>query len=257
MPVQLVVDGDVAEVVLDRPDKLNALEETMLAELDSRLGEVSTSGARALVVRGEGRGFSAGRDLATMDLDNEDPEVWLTTHVTPRLLRLRSLPIPTFAAVHGACLGIGLGVAFACDVVIAAESTRIGSPFAQIGAVLDSGGHYHLVNRVGPHVALDLIYSGRLVDGNEAARLGLVSRVVADAEVVQTTRDAARAAAAGPTRALQLSKAIVHRITEEGLGLEAVLAAEASAQGAASRTADYREGMAAFAAKRAPRFTGT
>lgn len=256
MGVRLVMDGAVAELVLDRPDKLNALDEAMLAELGARLDEAESAGARAVVLRGEGRGFSAGRDLAAMDVEAEDPEVWLTEHVSGLLLRLADLPVPTFAAVHGPCLGIGLGLALACDVVIVAEDAKIGSPFASIGAVLDSGGHWYLVERLGTQRALDLIYTARLMSGAEAASAGLVTSAVPGDELLERVSGTARAVAAGPTRAFALSKAIVRRIAAERLGLHDVLGLEAAAQGAASRTADYREGMAAFAEKRPPHFEG-
>ncbi len=255
MAVQLTIDGTVAEVVLDRPDKLNAFDEDMSADLSARLDEVEAAGCRALVLRGEGRGFSAGRDLAGLRLD-EDAEAWITTYVNGLVLRIADLPIPTFAAVHGPALGVGFGLAFACDVVIAADNARLGSPFANIGAVLDSGGHHVLVQRLGPHRALDLIYSARLITGADAAAMGLVTASVPAEQLLEETRTRAAKAAAGPTAAFAASKAIVRRIAEEGIGLAAVLAAEAAAQKAASSTADYREGMTAFVEKRTPAFEG-
>ncbi|HEY6666176.1 MAG TPA: enoyl-CoA hydratase/isomerase family protein [Propionibacteriaceae bacterium] len=109
----------------------------------------------------------------------------------------RSPPYTTFAAVHGACLGVGLGIALACDVTIAADSARLGSPFARIGAVLDSGGHHHLVHRFGEHRALELIYTGRLLNGTEATEWDLVNRAVPEDESLAV----ARRIAAGPTQA--------------------------------------------------------
>ncbi|MPY93743.1 MAG: enoyl-CoA hydratase/isomerase family protein [Acidimicrobiia bacterium] len=256
MTVQLVLDGAVAEVVLNRPDKLNALDDEMLGTLGTRLDEAEAAGARAIVLRGEGRGFSAGRDLGAMDAEHEDSAAWLAEHVSPLVLRIADLPLPTFAAVHGPCLGIGLGLALACDVVVAAEDARIGSPFASIGAVLDSGGHWFFVERLGPQRALDLIYTARLMSGTEAAASGLVTRAIPGDDLLGSVRETARAVAAGPTRAFALSKAIVRRIGEERLNLGQVLALEAHAQGAASATADYQEGMAAFKEKRAPTFGG-
>jgi enoyl-CoA hydratase/carnithine racemase len=164
--------------------------------------------------------------------------------------------MPTFAAVHGACLGTGLGLALACDVVYAADDSRIGSPFARIGAVLDSGAHAAFVARGGAHRALELIYSGRLLSGRDAEAWGLVNRSVAGSDLVRRTREVARVVAQGPTAAFLESKRLVRRIADESLSYRDVLAAEATAQGRASRTQDYAEGMGAFQAKRTPTFVG-
>jgi len=256
MTVLLEVNGDVAEVALNRPDKLNAVNEAMAAELIEVLDEATRGGCRALVLRGEGRGFCAGRDLSESDPGNEDAEAILRDIFNPVFERLAGLPAPTFAAVHGPALGVGLGLALACDVVYVADNAKVGSPFANIGAVLDSGGHRYLVERLGPHRALELIYTGELVSGTEAARLGLVNRSFPPDELLDSTRAVASKVAAGPTAAFVASKHLVREISDRAMSLEAVLAAEARAQGDASRTADYAEGIGAFVAKRAPTFVG-
>ena len=168
--------------MLDRPDVLNSLDDDMVAEFHIALD--SAADARCVLVRGEGRGFSAGRDLSTAEPLTEDATAILGDLFNPMIARIAELPMPTIAAVHGACLGVGFGIAMACDLVYCAEKTKIGSPFANIGAVLDSGGHAALVGRVGPHRALELIYTGRLLDGNEAAAMGLVNGVVPDDELL-------------------------------------------------------------------------
>lgn len=256
MAVRLDVADGVAEVVLDRPQKLNAVDEEMAGELHRALDEAERGGARALVLRGEGRGFCAGRDLGDAKPGEEDAEVILAELFNPLILRVARFPAPTFAAVHGAALGVGLGLALACDVVHAAEDARLGSPFVRIGAVLDSGGHHHLLRRLGSHRALELIYTGRLLSGAEAAAWGLVNAAVPADALLDTVRAMATAVATGPTAALRSSKELLGRIDREGLDFEGVLAAEAAAQGAASRTQDYGEGMTAFLQKRKPNFTG-
>ena len=254
MSVRLEINGRVAEVVLDRPDVLNSLDDGMVAEFHTVLD--GAADARCVLIRGEGRGFSAGRDLSNAEPLTEDTAAILGDVFNPLIARLAELPVPTIAAVHGACLGVGFGIAMACDLVYCAEKTKIGSPFANIGAVLDSGGHAALVGRVGPHRALELIYTGRLIDGNEAAAMGLVNGVVPDGELLDRVRSIAESIAAGPTGTFVMSKRLVRRIVDEHLAFTEVLAAEAAAQGEAAGTPDYVEGMTAFMEKRRPEFTG-
>jgi len=255
-PVLLSIDGGVAELVLNRPDKLNAMNLAMVHDFVEALRDAEAGGARAVLVRGEGRAFSSGRDLADADPVHEDGEAILRDVFNPLIERMADCPIPTVAAVHGACLGTGLGLALACDVVYAADDARIGSPFARIGAVLDSGAHAAFVSRVGSHRALELIYTGRLLSGREAAAWGLINRSVAGADLVRRTRELASAIAAGPTAAFLESKRIVRAILDDQLSFKDVLVAEAAAQGRASRTHDYQDGIAAFQEKRKPSFTG-
>jgi 2-(1,2-epoxy-1,2-dihydrophenyl)acetyl-CoA isomerase len=157
MSVDLTIEDGVAEIVLNRPAKMNAFDDPMVAEMNARLAKAATAGVRALLIRGEGSAFSAGRDLASAEPGKEDAEAILKTVFNPVIQTIADFPAPTFAAVHGPCLGVGLGIALACDVVYVAEDAKIGSPFARIGAVLDSGSHLFLVERLGSHLALELI----------------------------------------------------------------------------------------------------
>jgi enoyl-CoA hydratase/carnithine racemase len=256
MTIDLSIQDDLAEIVLNRPDKLNALNDAMVIALSAALDSAERAHARALMIRGEGAGFCAGRDLADADPGNEDAEAILRGTFNPVIRRLADFPAPTFAAVHGACLGVGLGLALACDVVYVSEDAKIGSPFARIGAVLDSGGHSFFVQRIGSHRALELIYTGRLLSGTESAAWGLVNQCVARADLAVKVRQLAATIAKGPTSAYLQSKRIVRMIDEEAAGLSEVLNQEARAQGEAGRTADYKEGIGAFQQKRAPKFVG-
>ncbi|MCU1431991.1 MAG: Crotonase [Actinotalea sp.] len=250
-------DGSVIEVVLDGPARLNTLDAASLEALRTTFVELAArSGLRGVVLRGEGRAFCAGRDIAGVDPRTDDAEGFLRDLVHPVLAAVRAVPVPVVAAVQGAALGVGLGLAGSADIVLAAYGARLGSPFARIGAVLDSGGHALLVDRLGPHRAMDLIVTGELLDGQEAARVGLVSRAVPDDELDAAVQTVHAALAAGPTHAFVESKRIVGDLrTRRGLD-EALLAAEAAAQGAASTTDDYVEGFTAFQQKRPPTFTG-
>lgn len=244
-----------ATITLNRPDVMNSLDVDTVARLHAVLDECAA--ARVVVVRGEGRGFSAGRDLSNAKPLEEDARAILADLFNPAIARLRSLPMPTIAAVHGPALGVGFGIAMACDMVIAAEKSRLGSPFANIGCVLDSGGHAALVQRVGPHRALELVYTGRLLDGAAAAAMGLVNEVVADDQLAARVDELASKIATGPTAAFAASKRIVHAITDGQLDFGGVLDAEADAQGELAGGHDYVEGIGSFMEKRAPTFTGS
>ena len=255
--VRLSIDDAVAEVVLDRPKQLNAMDRELVRELGAVLDTVAgDTGVRALIIRGEGRAFSAGRDISGAQPGEEDGGQVLAELFNPLVLQVAELQVPTFAAVHGACLGTGLGVALACDVVYVADDAKIGSPFARIGAVLDSGAHAAFVTRIGAPRTLELIYSGRLISGREAAEWGLVSRSFDPTDLLDEVRALATRVAAGPTLAFLESKRLVRRLLDERLGLHEVLAAEAEAQSRASRTGDYLEGFTAFLERREPTFTG-
>jgi enoyl-CoA hydratase/carnithine racemase len=254
--IDLTIDENIAEVVLNDPQKLNALDEGALVALDAAFTEAADGGVRALLLRGEGRAFCAGRDIADVDPSTDDVNRYLGGLVAPLMKKMSEFPAPTFAVAHGACLGVGLGLLIATDVVYVADNAKIGSPFAALGASLDSGGHALFYNRLGAHRTLDLIYSGRLMTGEEAVAAGLFSRVVPADEVLEATRAAAHAAASGATQAFVASKRIVQKLRGDRLGLWQSLALEAQAQKALRDTDDYREGFAAFQQKREPKFSG-
>ncbi|BAS10605.1 probable enoyl-CoA hydratase [Arthrobacter sp. Hiyo4] len=131
---------------------------------------------RALLLRGEGRAFCAGRDISGVTPETDDAEAYLGGLVQPLLKKMSAFPAPTFAAAHGACLGVGLGLLLATDVVYVAENAKFGSPFAKLGATLDSGGHWYFTERLGMHRTLDLIYTAELMSGTEAVAQGMFSR---------------------------------------------------------------------------------
>lgn len=254
-PILLERNGDVAELVLNRPERRNALDAPSRAALRGALDQLEKDPPRALLVRGEGKGFCAGRDLSDAEPLTEDGEAILR-EMNPIITGLAGLRCPTVAAVQGAALGFGLGLALACDLLVVGEGAKIGSPFAAIGAVLDSGSHHFLCSRIGPARTLELVYTGRFLSGAEAVEWGIANSVHPDDELLTAARSLASTIAAGPTATFLLSKDLVARIATEGLSLDEVLAAEASAQGAASRTRDYAEGMTAFQEKRKATFTG-
>ena len=254
--IELTIDNNIAHVVLNAPARLNALDEAAIRDLAGAYAHAESAGVRALVLRGEGRAFCAGRDIAAVNPLTDDVPGFLGGLVTPLLERMSRFPAPTFAAAHGACLGVGLGLLIATDVVYVADTAKIGSPFAGLGATLDSGGHALFVERLGAHRTLDLIYSGRLMTGAEAVAGGLFSQVFPAAELTDAATRAADRAASGATQAFLASKKLVRALRDERLGLWQSMAAETAAQTALAATADYREGFAAFQQKRVAAFTG-
>ena len=254
MVVDFSVTVGVAEIVLNDPTKLNALDEAALAELGAAFDRAEKESARAVILRGEGRAFCAGRDISNVTPATDDAVAYLAGLVTPLLHRIDDFPAPTFAVATGACLGVGLGLLIACDVVYVADTAKIGSPFANLGATLDSGGHALFFERLGAHRTLDLIYTAELMTGTEAVALGLFSRVVPEAEVLEFTRERARRVAKGATGAFLASKKLVHQLRDERIGLWESMSAENVVQGELCSSPDYAEGFAAFQEKRPPVF---
>lgn len=254
--IDLTIADNVAEVTLNLPDKLNALDDAALSELAARLQEASDAGVRALLIRGEGRAFCAGRDISAVDPATDGALVFLQISFGPVMRALADFPAPTFAAAHGACLGLGLGLLIATDVVYAAEGAKFGSPFANLGATLDSGGHTLFFERLGAHRALDLIYTGELISGVDAVEAGLFSRAIPDAELLDFARAKAATAASGATQAFLASKNLIAKLRDDRVGLWESVAGENLEQERLRMTSDYREGFASFQQKRKATFTG-
>jgi 2-(1,2-epoxy-1,2-dihydrophenyl)acetyl-CoA isomerase len=254
MVVDFSVSDGVAEIVLNDPAKLNALDEQALADLGAAFARARAAEVRSVILRGEGRAFCAGRDISNVTPATDDALAYLDGIVTPLLHQIDDFPAPTFAVATGACLGVGLGLLIACDVVYVADTAKIGSPFANLGATLDSGGHALFFERLGAHRTLDLIYTAELMTGTEAVQLGLFSRVMPDAEVLEFTRERARRVAQGATGAFLASKKLVHQLRDDRVGLWTSMAAENIVQGELCESADYAEGFAAFQQKRPPVF---
>ncbi|MDM7990135.1 enoyl-CoA hydratase/isomerase family protein [Arthrobacter sp. zg-Y877] len=254
--IELSINDGVAEVVLNAPQKLNALDRSALAELGDAYDDAAAAGVRALLLRGEGRSFCAGRDLGSVSPENDDARGYLVDSLRPLLQKMSAFPAPTFAAAQGACLGVGLGLLVATDVVYAATDAKIGSPFANLGAALDSGGHWLFTERLGPHRTLDLIYTADLMTGAEAVAAGLFSRALDPADLLDHTRATALRVASGPTQAYTASRQLVAEIRDRRLGFWDALDAENTVQEKLSATPDYAEGFSAFLAKRRPVFQG-
>ncbi len=248
----------IARLTLNRPERLNSFNTEMHAEVRAALASIPASPARVLVITGAGRGFCAGQDLndraVAPGAAPPDLAASIEQNYKPLVLSLRALPLPVIGAVNGVAAGAGANLALACDLVIAARSAVFVQAFAKLGLVPDSGGTWFLPRLVGTARALGLAFLGDKLSAEQAAAWGLIWRCVEDAEFPGLIEDLARHFAEAPTRALACTKQAIY----EGLGrnLAAQLDIERDYQGELGRSSDYAEGVAAFAAKRAPRFTG-
>lgn len=250
--VRLTLELPLSVIAIDRPAAKNSLRLDEMTAIADAIGEAVSAGARAVLVRGTRHAFCAGRDLKDTHPETDDTLAILRERINPVLAAVRDCPVPTIAAVQGPALGFGFGLALACDIALVADDALLGSPFRNIGAVLDSGGHHHLRERVGQHRAAELIFLGRLISGREAAAMGLVNRSVAAEALDEIALQMAREIAGGPTAAFVASK----RILSRALSFEETLELEAIAQTEALAGPDGIEGIGAFQQKRKPRFIG-
>lgn len=246
----------VATVTLNRPERLNAIDQATLEALVHALDRVATDGAvHCVVLAGAGRAFSAGADQGEMiPRAPADWERIVDRYLDPVRL-IAAMDKPVVARLHGDVVGGGLGLALACDFRIADEGTRFGAPFVRIGlAGCDMSAGYFLPRIVGLGRATDLMMTGRFVDAVEAERIGLCTRVVPRGELDGAVAALATDLAAGPPRALAFTKRAIRRSLERTM--EAEFDYEIFAQVQCLQSEDHREGIAAFRGKRAPRFEG-
>jgi 2-(1,2-epoxy-1,2-dihydrophenyl)acetyl-CoA isomerase len=251
--------GHVLRLTLNRPEALNALTPDQRDELVRLLSEASATPAiRAVVITGTGRGFCAGADLRGTGTPGErltgDVARTLRTGAQRLIAAVLDCEKPVIAAVNGTAAGLGAHLAFACDLVIAAESARFIEVFVRRGLVPDGGGAYLLPRLLGPQRAKELMFFGDALTAPDAERLGLVNRVVRDEELEKTARSWAERLASGPTRALALTKQLVN--TSLDTDRAAAFAAEAAAQEINMTTADAQEGVRSFVERRSARFGG-
>ncbi|MFG2285803.1 enoyl-CoA hydratase/isomerase family protein [Streptomyces sp. NPDC048595] len=252
-------DNGVSWITLNRPDALNALTWDQRERIIDRLADASADpDVRAVVITATGKGFCAGADLRGSPPAGERVAGDVARMIRRGAQRFIGAVLdcekPVIAAVNGTAAGIGAHLAFACDLVLAAESARFIEVFVRRGLVPDGGGAYLLPRLIGPQRAKELMFFGDAVPAAEAERWGLVNRVVADGELAKTAREWAERLAAGPTRALTLTKQLVNASFESDRAT--AFAAEAAAQEITMTTADAQEGVAAFVARRSPSYRG-
>jgi len=256
----VAVEGGVAHVELHRPEALNAWTPQMGIELRDALRTLGADAAvRAVLVTGAGRAFSAGADVKVPRelTPNGDPDLSkrLAEIYNPIVLELRQMPKPTIAAVHGAVAGLGVSLALACDMVLAAESAYFLLAFVHLGVAPDAGAIPHLVARIGPARTAELVMLGQRLPARQAHEWGLVNAVLSDDELPAAGAELAARLAALPTVAIATMKELIN--ASPPADLTAHVRREAELQQRHATTSDYAEGVAAFKEKRRPRFTGS
>jgi enoyl-CoA hydratase/carnithine racemase len=256
----LDVKDRVATLTLNRPERLNALGDTLREDLlDAILKCGADDGVGAIVITGAGRGFCSGGDVKSMsERDQAGQSSTLNEQLGPIrdrcVLAMRDCPKPIIAAINGAAAGAGMNLALACDIRIASTAARFSQAFVKRGIAPDWGGSWFLPRVVGTAKACELIFTGDTLDAPEALRLGIVNSLAAPEALMDEAHALARRIAAGPPVALRLSKrAIYHNLDAD---LRAGLEFETFAQGVCKSTEDAQEGVKAFMEKRAPVFRG-
>ncbi|MFI2228369.1 enoyl-CoA hydratase/isomerase family protein [Nocardia testacea] len=252
-PALLVDDrAGVRTVTLNRPHRKNAMTWTMWRELADVLRDTGGDrSVRALVLTGAGGAFCSGADISVPDARHPMDKLRIFTDLA---LQLHELPIPTVAKVTGVAVGAGWNLALGCDLVVATPGATFAQIFARRGLSVDLGGSWLLPKLVGLQQAKRLALLAETIDAGQAAALGLVTWVIAEDGIDAFTEDLAARLAAGPPVALAQTKALLNEGADSTL--REALAGEARAQGVNFATADAPEAYAAFAGKRAPRFTG-
>lgn len=254
-PLLLSREGAVAILRFNRPQALNAIDVSMAqAFLAAVRGLAADPGVRALLLCGEGKGFMAGGDLAVLSADPQGGAAALIGPLHEALQLLATLDLPVIAQVHGVAAGAGLSLMLQADFVLAAKGTRFNLAYVNIGASCDVGASWALPRWVGLRRALEIALLGDMLDADAAERMGLINRVVEADALPAEAMALAQRLAAGPTRALGQLRRLLRGSTERDL--PAQLAAEEAAFQACAATADFREGVDAFFARRKPAFQG-
>jgi 2-(1,2-epoxy-1,2-dihydrophenyl)acetyl-CoA isomerase len=244
----------VATITLNRPDSLNALNGATVDELRRAVESLDGSGARCLLITGEGRGFSSGADLASGGGLPEDAGMALEKHFNPLIEAMFALPIPVVAAVNGPAAGAGCSIALAADIVIAARSAYFLQAFVNVGLVPDASATWLLPQLAGRARAMEMMMLGERIPAEQALEWGMISRVVDDADLAEESVALAVRLAQGPTVTLGLIRRLVRQSSQ--LSLSDALAAERVAQREAGKTEDFKTAVVAFLQKRQPRFEG-
>jgi len=258
--IQLEMRGAVCLLTLNRPDRLNSLNVQVAHDFKAAVSEALERGARAIVITGAGRAFSAGGDLREMqEIAQKDGRVEAFFDEPLRLLNdaillIRQTPVPFIAAVNGVASGGGCNLALACDLVIAAESARFNQAFIKIGLTPDCGGTFMLPRLVGWKRATELLFTGELISATAAVKMGMINSVAPDEELMNMAMSMAEKLAQAPTAAIGEIKMLLEASAANDLRTQLNLERETQIQ--SGKTKDFVEGVSAFLEKRPPRFVG-
>lgn len=251
------VDMEISEAIctltINRPEALNALNRSVLAEMDAALDSVP-EGAGALIITGAGKAFVAGADIPEMAAMAPKEAEEFSRLGQGVFSKLASMNMPVVAAVNGYALGGGCELALACDIRIASEKAKFGQPEVGLGIIPGFGGTQRMVRAAGEAKAKELIFTGAVIDASEALRIGLVNKVVPPEKLIEESRALVKAIMEKGPAAIRLAKSAIDG--GAGLPLEKGLELEARLFGECFATSNQKEGMRAFAEKRKPAFTG-
>jgi 2-(1,2-epoxy-1,2-dihydrophenyl)acetyl-CoA isomerase len=257
--IRFKIENDIAVLTLNRPDRLNSFTQAMHLEVRDALAKLQADrSVRVLVLTGAGRGFCAGQDLSDRAVDPGAPSVDLGESVekfyAPLVLTLRSLPMPVICAVNGVAAGAGANLALACDIVLAATSASFIEAFCKLGLIPDTGGTWHLPRLIGHARAMGLALLGEKLSAQKAEEWGLIWRCVPDAALMDEAMAMAEHFAGAPTKGLAFTKKALQASYTNTLPEQLKLEGEMMRELGYSH--DYREGVAAFIAKRPAHFKG-
>ena len=246
------------EIVLNRPERLNAFNEEMHLALRDAIAAAKDAGVRALMITGAGRGFCAGQDLSDRDPTAPAGAVDLghtvRTFYNPLITSLREFDVPVICAVNGVAAGAGVSLALACDIVLASDTARFIQSFAKVGLIPDSGGSWQLAHRLGEARAKGLALTGGTLSAGQAEEWGLIWKTMPEAQLMQAARELADQMANGPTVGLGLTKRAIQAAATQDFAQH--LDMEADMMRRCGQSKDYAEGVRTFLEKRPAKFEG-